>query len=151
MSGLLNLRFLSLSILSALFPLSPSCVYSDDGIYRVDPVPGVQSVFSVSTSLDTLTQVQVSDSLRVTYDGTISNGEFYQVEGYLDGEGVFLSDSISGSFWLRTSMTDLPGSKILSLYFLYSTNSNSLADLVGAEAYSEQRNFSIEFLYSGTP
>ena len=48
-------------------------------------------------------------------------------------------------------MAELPGTKILTLYFLYSTNSNSLADIVGAEAYSEQRDFSIEFLYGGMP
>ena len=81
--------------------LAGSCVYSDDGVYRVDPVPGLRPVFSVTTSLDTVSEAVVADSLRVTYLATIENGEFYQAEVYLEGSGIHLSDSLEGSFWLR--------------------------------------------------
>ena len=138
-------------LLAGMLLLAGSCVYSDDGVYRVDPVPGLRPVFSVTTSLDTVSEAVVADSLRVTYLATIENGEFYQAEVYLEGSGIHLSDSLEGSFWLRPAQVELPGIKTLSIYFFYSTNSNSLADIVGAEAFNEQRDYQVRFLYGGLP
>lgn len=140
-----------LSLLAGIAALAGSCVYSDDGVYLADPVPGPRPVFSVTTSLDTVTGATVVDSLQVTYRATVENGEFYQAEVYLEGSGIHLSDSTEGTFWLRSSQVELPGMKTLTLYFLYSTNSNSLADIVGAEAFNEQRDYQVRFLYGGIP
>ena len=62
-----------------------ACVYSDPGIYSVDPVPGEKAVDSVSTNLDTITQPSVTESLAldIEYRMTVRGGEPYYVDCWI--------------------------------------------------------------------
>jgi len=58
---------------------------------------------------------------------------FYQVESYAFDELVYMSDSTEGSFWISYDSLYRTGMDTLSLFFFYSTNTNSLADIIHAE------------------
>ena len=120
-------------ILAGIVVLIGACVYSESGTHHVDPVPGEPPSFQVSTNLDTIPDPKVPDSLEVFYDADIENGEFYQVESYAFDELVYMSDSTEGSFWISYDSLYRTGMDTLSLFFFYSTNSNSLADIIHAE------------------
>ena len=127
------MKKITILILAGLVALMSACVYTESGTYYVDPVPGEPPSFQASTNLDTIPDPIVIDSLEVFYDVEIENGEFYQVEAYSFDEIVYLSDTIHGSFWIIHDSLYRTGIDTLSLFFFYSTNSNSLADIVGAE------------------
>ncbi|RLD25413.1 MAG: hypothetical protein DRI70_07170 [Bacteroidetes bacterium] len=113
--------------------LSHACSYSDSDTFYVDPVPGDPPEIWVSTNLDTLMDPTVKDSLEVVYDVEIINSDFYQLEAFVTDLFVFNSDSTNESFWLDSTMVAEPGIDTLYLYFFFSTNSNSLADIVDLE------------------
>ena len=125
-----NLFFL---ILAGIVAIINACTYSESGFYFVDPVPGEPPVISVTTNLDTINNPTVIDSLEVVYDVEIENGKFYQVEAYVVNQMVYNSDTTSGSFWLTQDLVQQPGIDTLFIFFFYSTNSNSLADIVELE------------------
>ena len=127
------MKKITILILAGVVAVIGSCVYSESGTYNVDPVPGEPPTFQASTNLDTIPNPIVLDSLEVFYDAEIENGEFYQVEAYSFEENVYLSDSTHGSFWISYDSLYRTGMDTLSLFFFYSTNSNSLADIVSAE------------------
>jgi len=124
---------ITIIILTGIVVLIGACVYSESGTHYVDPVPGEPPSFQVSTNLDTIPDPKVPDSLEVFYDADIENGEFYQVESYAFDELVYMSDSTEGSFWISYDSLYRTGMDTLSLFFFYSTNSNSLADIIHAE------------------
>jgi hypothetical protein len=134
-----------LMISAGMLILCHSCFYTETDIYFVDVVPGDPPVFSVSTNLDTIVDPVVSDSLEVIYEAEIENGEFYLVQSYLSDGFIFQSDSLQDAFWIHLEDEASPGLDTLYLYFYYSTNSNSLADLVKAEANIVQRKYPITF------
>jgi hypothetical protein len=82
-----------------------SCIYTSDGIYSVEPVPGDKAIVTVSTNLDTMQYPAVNDSLdlEVTYRFTVEKGEPYMVDClledlpvhdigfYYDGEQIYLT------------------------------------------------------------
>lgn len=125
--------------------LLDACVYSESGIYYTEPIPGDPPSFSVTTNLDTIPEPSVADSLEVIYDAEIANGEFYQVEAYILDELVFNSDTTDGSFLIYTTDVEVPGVDTLSIYFFYSTNSNSLADIFDLEYNYTQLDYAINF------
>jgi hypothetical protein len=137
--------------LAGMTVLLGSCYYNDNGVYFVDPVPGEPPVISVTTNLDTLAGPEVTDSLEVTYDVVIENGEFYLVEANVSNNWIFYSDTTHGSFWLYPGDVTYPGVDTLYLYFYYSTNSNSLADIVKLEANLIRRTYGIDFKEGGLP
>jgi len=127
------MKKITIFILAGIVAVIGACVYSESGIHYVDPVPGEPPTFQASTNLDTIPNAIVLDSLEVFYDAEIENGEFYQIEAYSFDEIVYLSDSTHGSFWISYDSLYRIGMDTLFLFFFYSTNSNSLADIVGAE------------------
>lgn len=127
------MKKITIFILAGIVAVIGACVYSESGIHYVDPVPGEPPTFQTSTNLDTIPNAIVLDSLEVFYDAEIENGEFYQIEAYSFDEIVYLSDSTHGSFWISYDSLYRTGMDTLFLFFFYSTNSNSLADIVGAE------------------
>ena len=135
----------SLIISAGLLLLCHSCFYNESDIYFADVVAGEPPVFTVSTNLDTLMDPMVNDSLEVSYTAEIENGDFYLVQSYLSDGFIFQSDSLQHSFWLYPDDVAFPGLDTLYFYFYYSTNSNSLADLVQAEANIVQRKYPIIF------
>ncbi|MEN8226547.1 MAG: hypothetical protein ABFS38_00225 [Bacteroidota bacterium] len=120
-------------ILTALVAMISACTYSESGIYRVDPVPGDPPMISAHTNLDTIIDPTVIDSLEVIYNVDIENGKFYQVEAFVFDKLVHSSDTTHGSFWITSAFVTDTVVDTLSLYFFHSTNSNSLADIVGLE------------------
>lgn len=134
-----------LIIAAGMMLLFRSCFYNESDIYFVDVVPGDPPVFSVSVNLDTIIDAEVTDSLEVLYGVEIENGEFYVTQAFVSNTTIFLSDSLQNSFWLYPGDVDYPGLDTLYLYFYYSTNSNSLGDLVKAEANIVQRKYPVTF------
>jgi len=123
----------------------PACIYSDAEMFEVEPVPGDPPVISVITSLDTLYNPLVNDSLEVIYNVEIDGGEFFYVYAGAVGTLVFESDSTYGSFWINPSLADTSGVDTLYMEFYYSSNTNSLADKVGYEALIKYLKFAIDF------
>ena len=128
----------------------PACFYDDSDMYFVEPVPGDPPLISLSTSLDTLVNPTVSDSLEVAYLVEVSNGEFYYMYAYLAGSTVYESDSTQGTFWITSFMADSSGIDSLYMDFYFSTNSNSLADQLGYEAVVESLSYAIDFSMGGS-
>jgi hypothetical protein len=128
-----------------LLLMLPACFYTDSDLYEVDPVAGDPPVFSVTTNLDTLNNPPVNDSLEVIYRVDIEGGELYYVYGEIADTLVFESDSIYGSFWINHGVAEDPGVDTLYLDFYYSSNSNSLADIVNYEAILKTLKLAVEF------
>lgn len=127
------MKKIAIIIIAGIVAVIGACVYSESGTHYVDPVPGEPPSFQASTNLDTIPNPNVPDSLEVFYDAVIENGAFYQVEAYSFDELEYVSDSIHGSFWISYDSLYRSGMDTLSLFFFYSTNSNSLADIIRAE------------------
>ena len=132
-------------LLAGLVLWLSSCHYSENGIYFAEPVPGNPPEFNVSVNLDTLADPVVSDSIEVRYEVEIENGEFYLMEAYLADTWLNGSDSVQYSFWLQHDDVPFPGPDTLYLFFYYSTNTTSLADLIGLEAIAARRSYGIIF------
>ena len=143
------MRNLIIVILTCAVALIYSCTYSESGIYYVDPIPGDPPIISAVTNLDTIIDPIVVDSLEVVYEVEIENGEFYQVEAYVLDSRVYFSDTTNGSFWINNSVVEEPGVDTLRIFFLHSTNSNSLADVIGLEYSSIQLDYAILFEKGG--
>lgn len=131
----LNSMIKHLIILLTLFAaVLSSCIYSDFGEFYVEPVPGDPATASASTNLDSLANIIFTDSLEVTYEIGIENGEFYQIEARLSEFLIHLSDTTHGGFWIHTTMWGESSMDTLRLNIYYSSNTNSLGDIVGVEA-----------------
>lgn len=125
--------------------LITACSYSDDGIYRVDPVPDDPPVVWATTSLDSIENPVITDSLEVEYIISIQNGELYLLFVTLGNETLYQSDTTNGSFWIYANDSELPGIDTLELNIYYSSNSNSLADKLGIEARDLGLKYAIDF------
>ena len=134
-----------LIIAAGMLLLCHSCFYTESDIYFVDVVPGEPPTFTVAINLDTIFEPTVTDSLEVFYEAEIENGEFYLVQSFVSNQVLFQSDSLQNSFWLYQDDVTYPGLDTLYCYFYYSTNTNSLADLVKAEANIVKKRYPITF------
>ena len=123
-----------------------ACTYTDNEEYYVEPVPGDPATISVSTNLDTILDPTVIDSLEVIFQVVIQNGELYQVDAFVIDTFLYSNDTIDGAFWVPFSAVDTPGIDTLRMQFYYSTNTNSLADIVGVEADILDLLFPVNFM-----
>jgi hypothetical protein len=141
--------FRSLHILILLVTASffHGCLYSDDEVYYVEPEADDPPIISVTTNLDTITNPTVVDSLLVLYDIDIQNGDLYFVEAAVANQVVYESDTTQGSFWLYDDHVQLPGIETLYIDIYYSSNTNSLADVVGFEALQINLEYEIDFTW----
>ena len=142
-------KFIPILFAALLLAGLPACFYTDSEMYNVEPVPGDPPVRSVVTNLDTLHNPQVNDSLEVIYQVEVSGGEFYFVYADVASSTVFESDSTYGSFWITPDMADSLGVDTLYWDFYYSTNSNSMADMIGYEALLDSLKIAIDFNQQG--
>jgi hypothetical protein len=138
-------------LMAAWVLLASACVYTESGIYEVDPVPGEPPVISVTTNLDTLMDPVVTDTLEIAYEVLIENGEFYLAEAYIVNQQVYYADTTKGSFLLYRNMVYEPTTDTLYFNFYYSTNSNSLADIFNLEAHVIKLKYPITFQEGGVP
>ena len=121
-------------LMSVFAILMSACIYSDLGVYNAEPIAGDPPTISVTTNLDTLTNPTVVDSLEVIYEIGIENGELYFVDALVKDIPVHESDTTHGSFWIYSNVLTEPGPDTLYLNIYYSTNSNSLADIIDFES-----------------
>jgi hypothetical protein len=134
-----------LKVVLAAVSLLIACDFTDSDFYVVDPVEDDPPEVSVVTNLDTLFQPKVNDSLQVIYEVSILNGELYYVEAVLSDLRVYASDTTDGSFWIYPSQSSDTGLVNLSMEFYHSSNTNSLADIVGYEALTISKNYTLDF------
>ena len=68
-----------------------ACLYSNNGIYSVEPVPGDPATVSVTTNLDTLSDPTVSDTLDldIRYKMQVENGRPYYVDCWVENLLVY--------------------------------------------------------------
>ena len=125
-----------------------ACSYSDDGLYRVDPVHDDPPLVWASTNLDSMENPVITDSLEVEYDISIQNGELYVLDVAVGNKSFYQSDSTNGSFWIYAYDSELPGIDTLRMNFYYSSNTNSLADKLGIEARDLGLKYAIDFNWS---
>jgi hypothetical protein len=125
-----------------------ACTYSDDGIYRVDPVPDDPPLVLATTNLDSIENLVITDSLEVEYDLSIQNGELYILDVTVGNESIYQSDTTNGSFWVYANDSGLPGIDTLRMDFYYTSNTNSLADILGLEARDLVLKYAIDFKWS---
>jgi hypothetical protein len=125
--------------------IAGACIYSNNEDYVVEPVPGTPPTFAAGTNLDTVTDPVVTDSLQVFYEASVENGRFYFMDAVLNDLHIFYSDTTIDTFWIQSSLVPDPGSDSLHLYFYYSTNSNSLADIVGVEYALHKKDYALTF------
>ena len=125
-----------------------ACAYSDDGLYWVDPVADDPPVVSATTSLDSMENPVITDSLEVEYAISIQNGELYLLDVSLGNESLYQSDTTNGSFWIYAYDSELPGIDTLGMTIYYSSNTNSLADKLGIEARNLGLKYAIDFNWS---
>ena len=97
------------------------------------------------SNLDTLFNPRVIDSLLVSFEVDVVNGEFYLLEALLSDGIVHSSDTAFGSFWIYPSQSDESGLDTLLFDIYHSSNSNTLADLTGWEARITKRKYAIDF------
>jgi len=141
----------NISIIFTVLLLSglPACFYSDSNTYYVEPVAGDPPLLSVVTNLDSLYNPPVNDSLEVVYQVEIEDAEFYYVYADVGNTTIFESDSSDGSFWISPVLADSSGVDTLYMEFYYSSNSNSLGDILGYEALTETMKYAIDFNLEG--
>jgi len=140
-------RRLILLLIGSICMLS-ACTYSDFGSHLVEPIADDPPVIAATTNLDTLINPEVSDSLLVIYDIAIQNGELYYLDASVSNFQVYDSDTAQGSFWLYPDDAQLPGIDTLKLAIYYSSNSNSLADVLGIEALNLSLKYAIDFKWT---
>lgn len=135
-------------LLLGILSLISACTYSDYGSHFVEPIPDDPPIVSVTTNLDTIVEPVVSDSLEVIYDIELENGELYYVDAKVGNYLVYDSDTTHGSFWLYPSDVQLPGIDTLYMQVYYSTNTNSLADALGLEAFDIKLSYGLDFKWT---
>jgi hypothetical protein len=156
-----------MKIRPAIFPViclaccMGACVYSSSGIYNVEPVPDDPAVIDITTSLDTMIDPTVTDSMAVIYTVEIDKGELYYIESKLEDLPVYElataydPDTVEGpyqlvdTFWIRGSLPVDPGSNTLYMNFYYSSNTNSLGDLFRIEASVIELEYIIKMEWTG--
>jgi len=133
------------------------CIYSSNELYTVEPVPGVPPTVFATASLDTVDANPYTDSLMVSYEISVNGGELYYVESLIEQYSIYEylpdydPDTLHGpyvqadSFWLAVAVPPDSGIYTLYLDFYYSTNTNSLGDILGVEANVLTLEFLIDF------
>ena len=110
-----------------------SCYYTDYDSYRVDVVPEFTPQIKISSNLDGLDSILVTDSLLFRYSIEIDTGQLFLADIYIGNSHVFRSDTISDSLWIYKDYVSLYGDYYLTLRAYYQSYSGSLADILGAE------------------
>ena len=133
------------------------CIYTSNDLYTVTPSPGIPATVNVTTNLDTINSNPYVDSLLVSYEISVEGGQLYFVESLIETYSVYEywpdydPDTLSGpyiladSFWLNVGVPADSGTYTLYIDFFYSSNSNSLGDILGFEADVLTREFLIDF------
>ncbi len=110
-----------------------SCNYVDSDVYMVDITPEITPRAIISSNLDSLDTIPVTDSLLFKYMVAIDTGQLFLTDLYLNDRILYRSDTISDSLWIYRDYVQFPGEYDLTLVAYYQSLSGSLADIIGAE------------------
>lgn len=110
-----------------------SCYYTDYDSYRVDVVPEFTPKVQISSNLDGLNSILVTDSLLFRYSIEIDTGQLLLADVYLGNSLLYRSDTIVDSLWLYLDYVSFYGDYDLTLRAYYESFSGSLADIIGTE------------------
>lgn len=110
-----------------------SCYYTDYDSYRVDVVPEFTPQVQISSNLDGLNSILVTDSLLFRYSIEIDTGQLFLADVYLGNSLLYRSDTIVDSLWLYRDYVSFYGDYDLTLRAYYQSFSGSLADIIGTE------------------
>jgi hypothetical protein len=110
-----------------------SCYYTDYESYIVDVVPEITPKVEISSNLDGLDSIVVTDSLLFSYSIEIDTGQLLLADVYLGNALVHRSDTISDSLWFYKDYISFYGDHDLTLRAYYKSYSGSLADIIGSE------------------
>ncbi len=144
-------------LLSGFLLLLGACTYTNSDFYWVDPVPGDPASIEVTTSLDSMDNPTINDTLDllVMMDVEVTNGELYFIECFMDDIPVYdsliayendtanTSHIFRDTFEIQRTIALDSGYYSLFMYFYYSKNSNSLADIYGYEAKALEIEYDI--------
>ena len=131
------------------------CSYTDSDIYYAEPIPGDSARVEVITNLDTIDNAEIIDSLLFKYSAEIEGGELYATQAKIEGQSlyIFYTDYnpdtltapyiLSDSFWIMQDMQMGPRKNTLEFSIYYSSNTNSLADVIGTEAHVLELEYAI--------
>ena len=81
----------------------------------------------------------------ISYEIKVDGGEFMLTRFLLSDSLIFYSDTATSSFWLKSEMATGSGTQALTMEAYYSTNSGSIADVLGIEAFKETIVYDILF------
>lgn len=131
------------------------CSYTDSDIYYAEPIPSDSARVKVITNLDTIDNAEIIDSLLFKYSAEIEGGELYATQAKVDGQSLYLyysnydPDTLTGpyilsdSFWIMQDLQASPRINTLDFSIYYSSNTNSLADVIGVEAHVLELEYTI--------
>ncbi|MEX0982143.1 MAG: hypothetical protein WD577_12565 [Bacteroidales bacterium] len=122
-----------------------SCYYVDSDRYEVEIVPEFTPQVQISSNLDGLDSILVSDSLLFSYSIEIDTGQLFLADIYLGNSLVFRSDTISDSLWLYSNYVSFFGNYELTLRAYYKSYSGSLADIFDAEYFVTDSSWILTF------
>jgi len=118
-------------IIISLF--TSSCYYVENERYSVEITSDYKPSISLSSNLDTLDSISVTDSLLFKYSVEIDTGSLYFSDVYIGNMQLFRSDSTTDSLHIYPYYVSVSGDYELTLVSYFKTYTGSLADLMDAE------------------
>lgn len=144
-----------ISLFAGLLLLAMACTYTNSEFYYATPIPGDSASINVSTNLDTVDPISIKDSLLFKYRAEINNGKLYlanaSISSYTlyqfypeyDPDTLMAPYVLVDSFWIWSDLASDTGVYPMLLEFYYSSNTNSLGDVLGLEADILELNFDL--------
>lgn len=138
-------RPFSLLAFLLLFLVLASCIYSNNEVYVAEPQQSNPAVIDFRSNLDSISPLLIGDSLLFSYETTITGGELYFVDAFLEDQWLYDRDveydpdtltgpfTLADSFWIQAAGLPDQEQLELSVFLYHSSNSNTLADLLGLE------------------
>lgn len=150
------MRHAFISIFVVLAVLLAGCTYTNSEYYYANPIASDSAIVFVSTNLDTIDPIFVKDSLLFKYRAEIENGMLYLTNASIYSLNIYQfytdydPDTIPGpyvlvdSFWIHSDMAVDSGTYPMIFEVYYSSNTNSLGDILGVEADVLELNFDLK-------
>lgn len=122
-----------------------SCIYNENDIYFNEIDISHLPVITIQLNLDSLDTPTVNDSLEVLFNISVEGGELYWTRFVISDSIVYANDTASDRFWLTSGLVVGPGTYTLEMDAFYSSNTGSLADIIGIEALMKSKYYEIRF------
>ncbi len=123
-----------------------SCYYVDSELYVVDVDPEFTPQVQISSNLDGLDSIPVTDSLLFSYSIEIDTGQLFVADIYIGNAHLYRSDTISDSIWIYKNYVNSSGDHDLTLIAYYKSFTGSLADIFDAEFLAADTSYTLTFI-----